>query len=135
VSRLSYYLDEDIDHGPTVAAGLRDRSIDAIAAQEAGRAGQGIPDHEQLEYASGQGRVMVTQDLRFAPHPPHSGLVVMQRKLSLSDYMLYLQIVAEQFSPGDLNNSAPCRRALSASHHALRPAVEPLRDGGDSQPS
>jgi hypothetical protein len=42
VSRLSYYLDEDVDHGSTVAAGLRDRGIDAITANEAGRAGQGI---------------------------------------------------------------------------------------------
>lgn len=104
MSRLSYYLDEDVDHGPTVAAALRDRGIDAITADEAGRANQGIPDQEQLEYASGEGRVMVTHDLRFAPRPPHSGLVVMQRKLSLGDYILYLQIVAEQYSPGDLND-------------------------------
>jgi hypothetical protein len=47
---------------------------------------------------------MVTQDLRFPPRLPHGGLVVIQRKLALGDYLLYLQIVAEQYRPGDLND-------------------------------
>lgn len=50
--RLSYYLDEDVIHGPIVAAELREHGVDAITALEAGRAGQGIPDQEQLEYAT-----------------------------------------------------------------------------------
>jgi hypothetical protein len=87
-----------------VARELRARRIDAIAAVEARRAGLGISDQNQLEYATREQRVMVTQDLRFRPNLHHGGLVVMQRPLSLGDYILYLQILAEQFSAGDLDN-------------------------------
>jgi len=104
MSGLRYYLDEDVVHGPVVATELRKRGVDTVTAVEAGRAGQGISDQEQLEYATRQGRMMVTQDLRFRPRLPHSGLIVMQRPLSLGDYILYLQILAEQFSPGDLDD-------------------------------
>lgn len=56
MSGLRYYLDEDVVHGPGVATELRRRGVDTIAAVEAGRAGQ-----EQLEYATREGRVMVTK--------------------------------------------------------------------------
>jgi hypothetical protein len=102
VTNLRYYLDEDVNHGPKVADELRRRGIDAVTALEAGRAGREIPDQEQLEYATGQGRVMVTQDVRFRPRLPHGGLVVMQRRLSPGDYIDYLETLSEQFGPGDL---------------------------------
>jgi len=104
VSGLHYYLDEDVVHGPAVASELRNRGVDAITALEAGRAGREISDQEQLEYATRQGRVMVTQDLRFRPRLPHGGLVVMQRPMRLGDYILYLQVLAERYGPGDLND-------------------------------
>lgn len=104
MSGLRYYLDEDVIHGPLVAEELRKRGVDTITALEAGRAGREISDQEQLEYATGQGRVMVTQDVHFRPRLPHGGLIVMQRPLSLEDYFLYLEILAEQFSPGDLDD-------------------------------
>jgi hypothetical protein len=81
VSGLGYYLDEDVIHGPLVAGELRKRGLDAVTALEAGRASQEISDQEQLEYATGQGRVMVTQDVHFRPRLPHGGLIVMQRPL------------------------------------------------------
>ena len=102
MTSLSYYLDENVNYGPKVAEELRRRGIDAITTLEAGRADQEIPDQKQLEYATSQGRVMVTQDLRFRPHIPHGGLVVMQRRLSPGDYIDYLQDLAERFGPGDL---------------------------------
>lgn len=104
MSGLRYYLDEDVIHGPGVATELRKRGIDTITALEAGRAGQEISDQDQLEYATSEGRVMVTQDLHFRPRLPHGGLIVMQRPISLGDYILYLQLLAEQYSPGDLND-------------------------------
>lgn len=106
MSGLSYYLDEDVIHGPVVAAELRRRGIDAITAQEAGRAGQSISDQEQLNFATTHGRARVTQDAHFSPLDSHGGLLVMHRPLSLGDYILYLQILAEQFSAGDLNDQA-----------------------------
>lgn len=47
---------------------------------------------------------MVTQDAHFRPSVPHGGLIVMQRPLSLGDYILYLEILAEQFDPGGLDD-------------------------------
>lgn len=104
MSGLRYYLDEDVVHGPGVAKELRKRAIDAITAVDSGRAGQEISDQDQLAYATSEGRVMVTQDLRFRPRLPHGGLVVMQRPMSLGDYILYLELLAAQYSPGDLND-------------------------------
>lgn len=47
---------------------------------------------------------MVTQDVHFRPGLPHGGLVVMQRPLPLGGYILYLEILADQFGPGDLDD-------------------------------
>ncbi len=55
---LRFLLDEDISQ--RVAEGLRARGIDAVSVQEIGRGGQGVPDEEQLAYATEQGRVLVT---------------------------------------------------------------------------
>lgn len=85
-----------------MARELRKRGIDAITGAEAGRAGQRIPDQDQLGYATRQQRVMVTEDVHFRPRLPHGGLVLMQWSLSLGDYILYLEVLAEQFDPGDL---------------------------------
>jgi predicted nuclease of predicted toxin-antitoxin system len=55
---LRFFLDEDMN--PQVAAGLRVRGIDAVAAHEVGRANQRIADDDQLRYATAEGRVLVT---------------------------------------------------------------------------
>lgn len=75
---LRYYFDE---HTKTaIAEQLRVRGVDAQTAQEAGRAGQGIPDSEQLAYATSQGRVLVTREKREFPvlaytQLPHAGII------------------------------------------------------------
>ena len=52
--------------GP-VTAGLRRRGIGVLTAQEAGRCG--LPDAEQLAFATAEERVMVTFDCDYlAPH-------------------------------------------------------------------
>jgi hypothetical protein len=43
-----------------VAVGLGERGIDALSVHEIGRGNQGISDSEQLDFAVGQGRVLVT---------------------------------------------------------------------------
>jgi predicted nuclease of predicted toxin-antitoxin system len=55
---LRFMLDEDISD--RVAVGLRDRGIDTVSVHELGRDNRRIPDDVQLEYAVGQGRVLVT---------------------------------------------------------------------------
>jgi predicted nuclease of predicted toxin-antitoxin system len=59
--RLQFYLDQHI-HG-AVAGGLRQHAIDVLTAQEAGRCG--IPDADQLAFATAQERVLVTHDTDF----------------------------------------------------------------------
>lgn len=104
MSRFRYYLDENVSHGPIVAVQLQRRGVDAITAVDAGRAGQGVMDQDQLDYATREGRVMVTEDVHFRPLLPHGGLVVMQSPLGIGDYILYLELLAEQYGPGDLND-------------------------------
>jgi predicted nuclease of predicted toxin-antitoxin system len=55
---LRFMLDEDISD--RVAIGLRVRGADAVSVHELGRDNRRIPDDVQLEYAVGQGRVLVT---------------------------------------------------------------------------
>jgi hypothetical protein len=55
---VQYYCDQHI-HG-AVPSGLRQHGIDALTAQEAGRCG--LPDSDQLTFATAQARVMVTHD-------------------------------------------------------------------------
>jgi predicted nuclease of predicted toxin-antitoxin system len=43
-----------------VAEGLRARGVDAVSVHEVGRGNRRIPDAEQLQYATEQGRVFVT---------------------------------------------------------------------------
>ncbi len=104
MSGLRYYLDENVIHGPQVAEELRKRGVDAVTALEVGRAGMEITDQEQLEYGAKHGRVMVTQDVHFRPRLSQWGLIVRERSLSLGDYLLYLESLAEQVSPGDLDD-------------------------------
>jgi predicted nuclease of predicted toxin-antitoxin system len=54
--RVKLYLDHDISY--RIAEQLRARGHDAIGAWEVGNAE--LPDQAQLEYAAGQGRVLVT---------------------------------------------------------------------------
>jgi hypothetical protein len=55
---IGFYLDQ---HIPAPASkGLRRHGVEVLTAQEAGRCG--LPDREQLEFATAQQRVMVTFD-------------------------------------------------------------------------
>jgi hypothetical protein len=76
--------------------------VDAVTAGEAGRAGRGIPDQDQLDFASAEGRILVTQDLHFQPDLPHGSTVVMQRPLSVGEYVLYLQVLSGDYEPDGL---------------------------------
>jgi hypothetical protein len=58
---IRYYFDQ---HYPgAVGQGLRQRGIDVLTAQEAGRCG--VPDPDQLAFATAEGRVMATFDTDF----------------------------------------------------------------------
>ena len=58
---VRYYLDQNI-HG-AVATGLRRHGIDVVTAQEANRCG--LPDTDQLAFATAEDRVLVTHDVDY----------------------------------------------------------------------
>lgn len=60
---LRYYFDEDMH--PAIAGQLRARGIDVLTTAEAGRAGRGVTDQDQLAFATAHGRVLVTRDRDF----------------------------------------------------------------------
>ena len=86
---LHYYFDEHIKH--VIAEQLERRGIDVLTAQVAGRAGIGISDEELLDFAASLGRVLVTEDRDFISlaysQLPHAGVVLLQRALSIGDYL------------------------------------------------
>lgn len=71
---IRFYLDENMHGG--LAAGLRARGIDAVHVQEVGR--EGLPDPDQLAFATTEGRVLVTHDQDYlalhATGGPHAGI-------------------------------------------------------------
>ena len=82
---LRYYFDEHIS--AAIAEQLRLRDVDVERAQDVGRAGRKIPDLDQLTYATGMGRVLVSQDRDFtrlnASQIAHAGIIILQKDLSI----------------------------------------------------
>ena len=58
MSLIRLYLDEDVN--PLLAEHLRARGFDAVSAVELGR--QGLSDHEQLLFATQEGRCLLTHN-------------------------------------------------------------------------
>jgi hypothetical protein len=77
---VRYYLDEHID--PAIGAGLRARGIDVLTTIESGH--EQASDLEQLEFARGEHRVIVTRDSDFlalaAQGIEHAGIVFWHSK-------------------------------------------------------
>jgi hypothetical protein len=59
---LRLFTDEDVD--PKLAPLLRERGYDATSCHEVGRNNRRIPDHEQLLYATLQGRAILSFNAR-----------------------------------------------------------------------
>lgn len=103
---LRYYFDEHID--VAIAVQLLARGIDVLTAQAVGRAGQKIPDSQQLAYATQLDRVIVTEDRDFvalAHTPvPHAGVILLQRALSIGQSVEYLELMAQVTAPDEVRD-------------------------------
>lgn len=78
---MRFYLDEDL--APAIASALRKRGVDAVSAHEVGNTGLG--DTEQLAFATGQRRCLVSKNARdfgrlgrtaVDQGHPHAGIVL-----------------------------------------------------------
>jgi len=78
---VRFYLDEDL--APIIAAALRRRGVDAVSAHELGQTG--LSDAEQLGFAAGQKRCLVSANARdfrrlgrdaIEQRRPHAGIVL-----------------------------------------------------------
>jgi predicted nuclease of predicted toxin-antitoxin system len=72
---VRFFFDQHI--APAVVRGLRRRGVDVLTAQEAGRCG--LPDPDQLQFATAEERVVTTFDTDYlalhASSVPHAGIV------------------------------------------------------------
>ena len=78
---MKFYLDEDL--APAIAAALKKRDVDAVSAHEVGQIG--IGGAEQLAFAAGRGRCLVSANARdfgrlgrdaIEQGRPHAGIVL-----------------------------------------------------------
>src|SRR5690242_19747706 len=104
---LRYYFDEHVKSA--IAEQLQQRGIDVLTAQAAGRAGLQIPDADQLAFAASLGRVLVSEDRDFTrlayTQLPHAGVVVLQRQVSIGEYVGFLETLALATEADDMRNA------------------------------
>ena len=88
---MKLYLDENLS--PRVAELLRSRRIDAVSAIDVGHAG--LADRRQLGYASAEGRVLVTTDVKdftvlakaaVAANAEHHGIILIPPSFSTDEF-------------------------------------------------
>jgi predicted nuclease of predicted toxin-antitoxin system len=94
--RIRFHLDEQMD--PDIAAALRRHGIDVTTTVDAGLAG--APDQAQLDFASADSRIIVTDDADFlrlaASGAEHAGIVICHRRsMSIGEMIRGLILIYE----------------------------------------
>lgn len=102
-SPVRYYFDQNMT--AAVAAGLRNRGVDVLTAQDAGRCGYADPD--QLAFATAAGRVIVTFDVDYlslhATGVPHTGIVwAPARKYTIGQLIGELEDLTKVYAADDM---------------------------------
>jgi predicted nuclease of predicted toxin-antitoxin system len=102
---IRFHLDENCD--PRIAAGLRLHGVDVTTTPEAGLLQ--VPDEEQLAYAVGQGRVVVTQDTDFlrlaaAGHESPGIAFYPAQSRSIGQVIRALLLIWELYEPEEMRN-------------------------------
>jgi hypothetical protein len=100
--RIRFYMDEHVPSA--VTKGLRRRGFDVLTAQEAGLIS--VPDPVQLEHATGEGRVLVTQDDDFlrldGEGVHHAGIAYAHQRTPTGRILSGLVLVYQVLSPEDM---------------------------------
>lgn len=109
---IRLYFDEDAQ-ARAVAHNLQLRGVDVTIAVDEGHTG--IPDNEQLDYATEQGRVICTCNLRdFIPlhisyvtqGKPHCGIILIhQQRFSIGEQVLRLLSLMKAKSAEEMQNN------------------------------
>jgi predicted nuclease of predicted toxin-antitoxin system len=102
---IRFFMDQHIP--AAVTQGLRDRGVDVLTAQDAGRCS--LPDGQQLQFASAEQRVMVTFDsdylALYAAGTRHAGIAWCQeRKYTVGQLLHRLLLVHGILSSDDMRN-------------------------------
>lgn len=101
---MKVYLDEDLS--PSVALLLRQRSVDATSAADVGNSQLG--DRAQLEYASGEGRAIVSRNVvdflrlahdAVATNTAHAGIVLVPSSFRGNEYDAIAGAIVEELKP------------------------------------
>ena len=103
--QIKFYFDEHVPGA--VSRGLRQRGVDVLTAQDAGR--RGLTDDAQLAFALREGRVMVTLDSDYvalaAQGTEHAGIAyVKPRTRSIGELVRGLLLIHDALEPGDMLN-------------------------------
>jgi len=105
---VNFYLDEDLS--PKIAVALRRKGIDAVSAHEAGNTQ--FSDSQQLAYAAGEGRCLVTRNARhflalsreaINRQQPHAGILLCSPRLTGAEFhsiISRLTQIAKQYPQG-----------------------------------
>jgi predicted nuclease of predicted toxin-antitoxin system len=102
---ICYFFDQHIQSG--VTNGLRQRGVDVLTAQDAARCG--LPDADQLQFATSQERVVVTFDPDYlalaATGVRHSGIAWCHaRKYSIGELIHMLLLLQAVFSRDEMKD-------------------------------
>ena len=101
---MKVYLDEDLS--PTVALLLRQRGVDATSAHDLGNSQ--LEDHKQLEYATRQGRAIVSRNVvdflrlahdAVATNTAHAGIVLVPPSFRGNEYDAIAAALVEELKP------------------------------------
>ncbi|MFY9268467.1 MAG: DUF5615 family PIN-like protein [Candidatus Manganitrophaceae bacterium] len=108
---MKYYLDEDLS--PKIAEILRKRGVNTISAHDIGMLQ--VSDREQLEYAAGEGRCLVTRNRDdfialtvqfFNEHRRHFGLLIIPYSFPGDRFSIIAKAITKHASnhPGEMES-------------------------------
>lgn len=105
---IRLYLDEDVD--PLLAQVLRDRGMDCLSTLEANN--RGLPDPDQLTFATAQGRAILTFNVKdfvdlsreYARFSRHHGGIIVSNHLPFRELLRRMLLLLERHSHGDLTD-------------------------------